>query len=397
MKMPRIDEHFERLLFSTHTSPYDDGHPITRELRKRYRFQRCNRNDPQFAVQHALVETALNKDCINSRAYRYILEALFILYKDLTSDKGQLKEQFCSIPEFSKYVYATLQHFKAHPVRNEQELVTKPEHVKLWIKLFELSLPRLQHMCRLANIRDTRLLTLGDCVKLQVDMPDFLQSCQMIRCVQAFSLRVLHTPAGPYTSTNTSPLVQAANTHVNGCSERSNKVFSNGSQMLSATSDVRRAVQYALFYGQVTPFLFCVDIKPDDVVPTTWVLGEGEGTAHHLALKISSSHKEFMPRAVTHFPDDSINRLFCLYLDQTGKLNKVSDTLDTFSEYWVHTAGIHTRPDLVQEIENMELRSPSSVADVSSLSKRPLVAKKNNRSTKRRRITREDVEVIDLS
>ena len=158
--------------------------------------------------------------------------------------------------------------------------------------------------------------------------------------------------------------------------------------MLSATSDVRRAVQYALFYGQVTPFLFCVDIKPDDVVPTTWVLHEGEGTAHHLALKISSSHKEFMPRSVTHFPDDSINRLFCLYLDQTGKLNKVSDTLDSFSEYWVHTAGIHTRPDLVKEIENMEQRSPSSVANVSSLSKRPFVAKKNNRATKRRRMTR---------
>ena len=311
--------------------------------------------DARSPLGEVLCNTALSANLRQAYLFRYNLELCENVHRDNTMSRRvsrrDISNDFRKSP-FTKMKHLIRDHYEVYPL--ETNSTTAVCRIELWVKLLKNNLCSILERCKQLH-REPCLLTLEDCVHLgkqhTIPVPPQLAKSKRIRVVNPFSERVQHTRANSKVSQQSHPtLMSAVSVHVMGSRERSSISRSNGSLTLSATDDTSRAVQYAIFYGQVIPCILWLDIDPQYTVHTPDVLKEGNCKMHH-AINISTKHREYIPTMVTHFPDEAIRSIHPLWVHnfEVNPLNCPRNT--PFRETWMHHEDKYTSSELIQELQ----------------------------------------------
>ena len=212
------------------------------------------------------------------------------------------------------------------------------ENFECWCQLLKHSLPFLETLC---TSRTLRLQSLGECLRFvrnsrgesATSREDVHSPVQ--RIVHAFAGRIRCTPESSLRAAKTS-LASSLQAHVNGSCERSPTPFSNTSSALSLTSSREHLHAYGLYYAQFMPFLVCMHVPRARVVRTRDVLDAVGVPVSCMAKHISSSHREYIPRLVSHVPAGDVARTTLVSFSsglETLTHHAVSTRFDP-REYW---------------------------------------------------------------
>ena len=323
-----------------------------------------------------------------SYVLRYHLEECESVYRDQDQGRDRLGKHYHGCPQFENVRNLVQDHYNRYPL----SLGTLHEsRMHLWVALVAANLDTVLRLSMRAGIAtEPRLLTLDECVQLPLDVPEAFARSNMVRAVNTFSQRVLHTPRCAAVTDQHHPTLQSAvGVHVSGSRERTTKPYSNGSLTLSATDDPTRAMQYARFYCQVLPFGLWVDVRASEVVPTPWVLKHAGKAVLPLATNIATKHREYLPKQVTHFPTDAVTRITPFWFEGETVRTNTPFSAEVFREHWMHhPRDAFTSPSLVSALRQL-LREkppvPSAAASVVAASVVAVSAVTTERKRKRER------------
>ena len=276
-----------------------------------------------------------------SYIFRYTMELIKNLSDSEHGTSGNdILVSLLSQSEFEPVIQTILDVVNKHYKPDEN--LTSFQQFECWKQVVNLNAETIQSLSKQAN----RMLTLEECQHISVTVPDGLNNeSNVVRAVNAFSVRVLNTPYKKTLDTyNDSSLSSSSFTHVAGSSERSQKTFSNKSVAMSLTDEMERAVRYAIFYAQVIPIVVFIQINKVNAIPTTSVLEYGEKHsdkkyASGQAYNIAEKHHEYIPKTVSYIDPRLIEDMRPLLMTP-GPIFQVGDDMGPYypQEHWhVHT------------------------------------------------------------
>lgn len=356
-----------KALHKLHTGKADDSSNEHRLVHK-YASQFRRGSDKSDKLGHVLCNTALSTRLVSSQLFRYHMELFETFYQDWIGDR-KIARYFREEKWYRPLAEIIQQHYDAQP--RETFDTTAECRMELWVNVIEYNLSSILQRCaHLKMESDPRLLALDECVNLDknqvrphIQVPNSLNKSRMVRAVNAFSERVQHTrPISKVLEQSDPDLGTIVGVHVCGTRERSPKPRSNGSLTMSATDDPLRAIQYAIFYGQVIPCNLWLDIDPANAVSTAEVLKACESRLH-TAIHISTAHHEYIPKKVTHFPDEAIRYIQPLHIDGLTVNCVGAPRTEPFEEIWMQHEGMYTSPKLEQQLQSI-LRISTFGSDV---------------------------------
>lgn len=296
--------------------------------------QRYNNRRPDGnALVPVLCNTALSQRHRATFMFRYVMELCENMHLDCTTNRRKIAKAFYTFGGFHKVKNLVLSHYTTHPPR----LGTVHRcRMGLWVSLIACGLDSIVERCKLVGLHSCpRLLTLDECVQIDVPLPPPLQNTKMVRAVNAFAERVLHTRNTDSVCSQTSlSLRSVVGVHVCGSRERSATPHTNGSLAMSTTDNPRCAIQYALFYSQVLPCSLWVDVDPDYTASTPDVLRKCGAENWHTAVNISTHHNEYIPKTVSYIPAVAVKQITPLWFE--GMRIHTADCIDkAFEEPWM--------------------------------------------------------------
>ena len=357
-----------------------------------YRLLRANcapsfRNrDSECELIYALCETAINSELHNSFAFRYIIEVTYIMYLEIEDRRNStLLKAFHACPMHTKIKDAVRTHYNEYPVENRNELMCY-NRIELWNKLFQLALPRLKKLHKNLNIGASayRMVSLSEAVdeKVELSTPGWLNDVGLCRFVNAYSYRILHTPADDATNQVTGDLMHALNVHVSGSSERSAKPFTNKSQALSLTSSADMAMKYGAFYLQLIPFGVFIKASHNSASRTGDILKQGKSIER--IKNIAERHNEYVPNQITSLQSGDLQSIHLIHLNEDGLFEEIHQC-SYLQEGWLRRKEykVLCRPELA--INNKGVIAPGS----------PICVTQFNDQNKKRKhsLTHEHIEI----
>ena len=341
-----ISKELQSALYDLHLN-YDEYGPSYKLVSN----AKSNRGENSL-LQQVLCNTALTPLHKDTYMFRYTMELCENVYRDTTENRRRLAREFNRFG-FNRVANLIIKHYRQYPL---SEGTTARCRFDLWMDLISLNLKSILERCRRVGIQSApRLLTLGECMHLTLELPAELCGTGIVRTVNTFSERVLHTRLTPAVSEQKNlDLRSVVGVHVCGIRERSGVARTNGSLAMSATDDGHRGIQYGLFYAQLLPCCVWVDIDPLHVVSTPEVLKACGGGSWHTAMNISTHHNEYIPTTVSYIPDIAVKRIVPVWFEgmeiRTGPL-----LLDDFQEAWMtHEKKRHfMSTELVEQLETI--------------------------------------------
>lgn len=299
-----------------------------------YRLLRANcapssrKRDSECELIYALCETAINPELHNSFVFRYIIEVTYNMYLEIEDRRNSiLLKAFNVCHMHIKIRDAVRTHYKKYPVENQNELMCY-NRIELWNELFQLALPRLKRLHQSLNVsasayRAYRLISLSEAVddKVEISLPEWGNDVDLCRFVNAYSYRILHTPADNATKSVTGDVMHALNVHVSGSSERSAKPFTNKSQALSLTSSAEMAMKYGAFYMQLIPFGVFIKASHNSASRTGDILRQGKSIDR--IKNIAERHNEYVPNKITFLQSNDLQSIHLIHLNENGLFEEI--------------------------------------------------------------------------